>query len=224
MILIHSLILVSCFCLYSQTNSVTDIDGNTYKTVRIGDQIWMAENLRTSKFNDGSQIAQVTDNTSWSQTRSSAWCWFGNDSNHDKVYGKLYNWYAVANDNLCPTGWHLPTEAHGSEGSDWATLIRTLGGSDQAGGKLKQQGFNFWLAPNIGANNQAGFLGLPGGSRQANGVFDGIRFEGMWWNSLNSSLLEFTWSRSRILLFDSDRVDYFDGDKRMGLSVRCIKG
>jgi len=184
----------------------------------------MAENLRTTKFNDGRPVLQVTDNVSWSNMTSPAWCWYGNDSGHDQVYGKLYNWYAISNGNICPAGWHVPTDADDNSASEWTTLLSHLGGSGVAGGKMKEQGFNHWLQPNVGANNTSGFSGLPGGSRQPNGIFDGIRFEGLWWNNLKRNLLEFTWSRSRILFYDSNRVDYFDGDERMGLSVRCVKG
>jgi uncharacterized protein (TIGR02145 family) len=207
---------------YGQTNNtLTDIDGNVYKVIKIGQELWMAENLRTTRYNDGSPINHVIDNSQWRGLNSGAWCSYGNKETNDKTYGKLYNWYATSRGNLCPTGWHLPNENEGE--SEWNSLIRTLGGNAEAGGKMKERGYDHWLNPNVNASNQSGFNGLPGGSRGADGTFDGIGFEGLWWSTFEQNILEFSWSRSRILFFDSQRLDYFDGDKRMGLSVRCVK-
>ena len=221
-LLINIFFLLFLSFAYSQSGTVSDIDGNVYKTVRIGNQVWMAENMRTSRYRGGSQIGQVTDNTTWSSMNSGAWCWYSNDPNHESTYGKLYNWYAISSGNLCPTGWHIPSESENNQKSEWNSLIRQLGGVNKAGGKMKERGRNQWLNPNLGATNRSGFTGRPGGSRRADGTYDGIRFEGLWWNASDRDLLEFSWSRSRILFYDSERIDYFDGDKRMGLSVRCV--
>ena len=225
-IMSKTLVSIFSFCflsfgLIAQSGTVTDIDGNVYRTVKIGQDIWMAENLKTGRYNDGRAIQQVADRTTWSALSTGAWCWYSNDQQNEKPYGKLYNWYALAQGNICPTGWHIPSENEGV--SDWSRLIRSLGGDQVAGGKLKARGSEHWLSPNVNATNSSGFAGLPGGIRTSDGLFDGIRFEGLWWSRSEKNLLEYTWSRSRNLFFDSARIDYFDGDKRMGLSVRCVK-
>ena len=222
--LLLSILLVSfgsfTFC---QANVVRDIDGNVYRTVRIGSKIWMAENLKTTRYSDGRSIEQLTDDVRWSTTSSPAWCWYSNDASYENPYGRLYNWYAISESNLCPNGWHIPSESEVDNNSEWSTLINRLGGASQAGGKLKESGYAHWLNPNVRATNATGFTGLPGGSRKKDGTFDGVRFEGLWWNTLERNAWGFSWSRCRILFYDSNRIDYFDGDKRMGLSVRCVK-
>lgn len=223
-------ILGFIFCLlmttpyiYSQSGTVTDVDGNVYRTIRIGGQVWMAENLNATRYNDGTTINHVPDNATWSDMDSGAWCWYSNDAKYEKPYGKLYNWHAISKGDICPQGWHIPTETDIGNTSEWKTLIFQLGGPDIAGRRLKERGTAHWLAPNIGARNDTGFNGVPGGSRRADGAFDGVRFEGLYWTTMELNVLEYSWARSRILLYDSTRIDYFDGDKRMGLSVRCVK-
>lgn len=212
--------IVLC-CGIDAQKTITDIDGNVYKTVRIGQDLWMAQNLRTTKYNDGTEIQHVLDQSVWSSLATGAWCWYGNKKENEEPYGKLYNWYALADNRLCPVGWHIPSENQTK--SEWNDLIKRLGGEYIAGGKMKARGTQYWLNPNVGATNSNGFSGLPGGTRSADGYFDGIRFEGLWWSFSEKNILEYTWSRSRNLFFDSGRIDYFDGDKRMGLSVRCVK-
>ena len=158
--------------------SVTDVDGNSYATVQIGTQCWTQSNLRVSKYRDGSSITNITDNTLWSQTNTSstgAWCNYNNDANIGTTFGKLYNWYAV-NDSrgLCPTGWHVPSDA------EWTTLENHLGGSSVAGGAMKSQ--TGWFN-NGNATNSSGFNGLPGGVRGNFGGFGDVGFNGYWWSS-----------------------------------------
>jgi uncharacterized protein (TIGR02145 family) len=143
----------------AQVSSETakDVDGNVYNTVTIGAQVWMAENLRTTKYNDGTSIPLVTDSTKWSDLSTPAHCWYNNDkASYKATYGALYNWYTVATDNLCPTGWHVPTTA------EWQILKDYLGSSVD-GGKLKESGTTHWKSPNKGATNESGFTALPGG-------------------------------------------------------------
>ena len=155
-----------------------DFDGYQYDTVHIGTQIWFAENLRTTHYNDGTLIPNVTDNTAWSGLSSGARAYYANDSTqYDSVYGALYNWYAVETGNLCPTGWHVPTD------EDWTTLTDTLGGEVIAGGKLKEKDTVHWNSPNIDATDEVGFTGLPGGLRSDSGSFFGIRGGGYWWSA-----------------------------------------
>ena len=142
------------------TNSIKDIDGNKYKTVTIGTQVWMAENLKTTKFNDGTPIPMVKENDAWANLTTPAFSWYNNDSiDNKRNYGALYNWYTVSTNKLCPVGWHVPTEA------EWATITAYLGEVGLAGGKLKDAGTVHWRTPNTGATNESGFTALPGGYR-----------------------------------------------------------
>ena len=158
----------------------TDGDFNIYPVVTIGTQTWMAENLKTTKYNDGTAIPNVTDNTTWSTTTSGAYCDYSNSSAYSNTYGRLYNWYAVASTNpknVCPTGWHVPTDAQ------WTTLSTFLGGEGVAGGKLKETSTTHWLTPNTSATNETGFTALPGGYRNHSGTFGLIGNTGFWWSS-----------------------------------------
>jgi len=127
-------------------DSVVDIDGNFYHAVAIGTQVWMAENLRTTKYRDGSPIPNVTDSSVWILTTEGAYCNYNNDTTHSNTYGRLYNWYAVIDTrNIAPEGWHVPTQ------DEWNTLVQFLGGGAVAGGKLKETGTAHWNSPNRGA-------------------------------------------------------------------------
>ncbi len=196
---------------------ITDIDGNKYQTVWIGNQLWMAQNLRTTTYRNGTPIPHVTDNTEWSGLTSGAWCWYDNSTSYEQPYGKLYNWYAV-NDisGLCPSEWRVPTE------SDWTTLADFLGGVGLAGGKMKEAGTSHWDSPNTGATNETGFSGLPGGGRDEAGLFHNTGSAGYWWSSIEQSGT-FAWLRN--LSSNDDNLDntlFFL--KKSGLSVRCLKG
>jgi uncharacterized protein (TIGR02145 family) len=164
----------------STTVTVTDIDGNIYNTVQIGNQVWMSENLKTTRYRNGGQIPNVTDNTAWGNLSTGAWSYYNNDVSNDPIYGKLYNWYTTLGDTLCPTGWGVPTDA------EWTTLTTYLGGSDVAGSKMKTIGNGYWNDPNTGAINSSGFSVLPGGYRSNVGSFNGIR------SSLSSGVLPST--------------------------------
>jgi len=197
-------------------NKVIDKDGNIYNTVMIGNQLWMAENLRTSKYNDGTPIAKVTDNT-WRTLTTGAWCWYNNDSaTYEIPYGKLYNFYAFyvprETQKLCPVGWHVPTQ------TDWEELITFLGGTKVAGGKLKEIGTTHWRAPNHRATNETGFTALPGGFRPDR--FEQIGGAGLWWSSTTR---EITRALSIRLLYDSEEIFLDTTHSESGLSVRCLK-
>jgi len=195
--------------------SVTDIEGNTYKTVIIGTQEWMAENLRTKKYNDGkSLIPSVRDSASWSNLTTPGYCWYGNDSvSRLAAYGILYNWYAINTGKLAPIGWHIPTD------DDWIILIDYLEQYGLAGGQLKEAGTVNWLSPNTGADNSSGFSALPGGYRSYNGHFDLIGYYGGWWSkTVNDSS---TWSRD--LSFNVAAAYRHGSLYGYGLSIRCVK-
>ncbi|MBK9273139.1 MAG: fibrobacter succinogenes major paralogous domain-containing protein [Flavobacteriales bacterium] len=206
--------------------SVTDIDGNTYGTVKIGSQCWMAENLKTTRYRDGISIPNVTDNTTWAQLNTGAWCDHGNNAANDTIHGKLYNWYAAADPNICPQGWHVPTDA------EWHQLEQFLGipsaelnslgfrgAAQNAGGEMKAT--TLWNAPNLGATDGSGFSGLPGGLRYGGyGHFDGLGGNGYWWSASESSAAS-AWFR--FLYFNNAGVYRSGYSKRFGFCVRCVR-
>jgi uncharacterized protein (TIGR02145 family) len=201
----------------SPYGTVSDVDGNNYNTVKIGDQIWMAENLKTTKYNDGVLIPNVTG--FWSDYTSGAYCWYNDDENTNKnTYGALYNWLAVNTGKLCPAGWHVPSK------EDWMLLAYYLGGPDLAGGKLKESGTAHWESPNTGATNITGFTALPGGMREdASGFgiyFGSMGTTGLWWSS--DPPVEGT-HQSILLDSNSGEFSLFDWIySQSGLSVRCL--
>ncbi len=189
-------------------------DGITYKTVRIGDQIWMAENLRATKFNNGTIINLVEKSEIWENQSTPAYCWYDNYEKYGRAYGALYNWYTVNTGKLCPVGWHVPTD------EEWERLINFLGGEGIAGGKLKETGTKHWRSPNAGATNESGFSALPGGDRYGNGRFYGIGTGGLWWSA---SEYDSSNALIRTVLFNDSDVDRSEMLKEQGVSVRCIK-
>ena len=198
----------------STESTVTDFDGNVYHTKVIGNQIWMVENLKTTKYRDGTIIPNISDATTWSGLTSGAYCYINNDNSTVNSFGLLYNWYAVNNSkNLAPTGWHVATN------TDWNTLITSLGGKSVAGGKLKEAGFMNWLDPNTGATNESGFSGVASGFR-SNDFWD-HGYSASWWTSTEYSTV---YSCFRQVHYDSLNIGYFDlWTKYIGLSVRCVK-
>ena len=192
--------------------TVTDADGNVYATVIIGEQEWMAENLKTTKYNDGTDIPHVTDNGAWANLTTGAYCWYNNDQTaYGDTYGALYNWYAVETGKLCPTGWHVPTDA------EWTQLTDYLGGDDIAGGKLKAT--SGW-SNNGNGTDDYGFSALPGGSRGTYGSFYYVGYYGCWWSATERST-NYAWSRY-MYYYDFD-VYWSSNYKEYGFSVRCLR-
>jgi uncharacterized protein (TIGR02145 family) len=205
--------------------NIIDKDGNTYKTVFIGKQQWMAENLKVTHYNDGTIIPNVTEESKWARTYTGAWCYFNNEKTHNEKYGKLYNWYSVSlntngNKNICPTGWHVPSD------EDWTILSDYLGGELIAGGKMKEEGVTSWksnfISDNLEGSNSSLFTALPGAGRIPDGVFDGmgIGTSGNWW-STSEDFVNGAWVRT--LHVFSDKVSRSGFGKKHGLSVRCLK-
>ena len=194
---------------------VRDYDGNIYGVVTIGTQIWMAENLKTTKYNDGTAIPLVTDNTEWLNLTTGAYCWYNNnEATYKNTYGALYIWYTVNTGNLCPTGWHVPTD------TEWTTLTDYLGGTSIAGGKLKETGTTHWTTPNTGATNETGFTALPGGNRTGNGTFGQVGIYGFWWSPTEYNASS---ARTRSLRYSSSSVARDAYSKKTGFSVRCLR-
>jgi len=200
--------------------TITDIEGNIYKTIQIGTQTWMAENLKTTKLNDGTAIPLVTDNINWLNRSTPGYCWYDNDVYYKSYYGALYNWYPVSTGKLCPTGWHVPSDL------EWTILCNYLENTNVAGGKLKETGTLHWLYPNTGATNESGFTALPGGWRYSNGVFRGIYWMGIWWSSTEfntGSTNNPVASYFRGMHYDSNDASGSGDSKVTGYSIRCLK-
>ena len=199
----------------NNSTTVTDIDGNVYHTVKIGAQTWMVENLKTTHYNDGTAIPLVTGNTAWGSLTTPGYCWYNNDqATYGSTYGALYNWYAVNTGKLCPTGWHVATDA------EWAQLTDYLGGKWVAGGKMKEAGLSHWQSPNTGANNSSGFTALPGGRRHTVGNFYGLTYYALFWSSTERSPTN-AWYRH--LHYNTVVVCRNGNYKTYGLSVRCLQ-
>jgi uncharacterized protein (TIGR02145 family) len=200
----------------TKSNTLQDIDGNNYNTVQIGTQIWMKENLKTTRYKDGSTIPLVSDNTSWSNLTSPGYCWFKNDaSTYGGTYGALYNWYSVSTGKLCPDSWHVPTDA------EWTMLVTFLGGPNLAGGKMKEQGTSHWISPNVGATNESNFTGLPGAYRdEGGGFYETVGHYGFWWSSTELSSTN-AWDRG--LRYETNEIRTGEGYKKVGMSIRCLK-
>lgn len=224
------LLILSLFLFFSckketakttEETTVTDIDGNIYNTIRIGTQVWMKENLKTSRYNTGStNLIAAQNNTDWinsNTNKTPSWCYYDGEVTNNANYGKLYNWYAVNSGNLAPFGWHIPTKA------EWTTLISYLGNESVAGGKMKAT--TLWNSPNTGATNSSGFTGLPGGVRSnETGVSQTKGNNGYFWTSTETTMAApITTAESISLLYNQSQVFTTSEFKGQGLSVRCIK-
>jgi len=190
-------------------------DGYVYPVILVGEQLWMAEDLRATKFNDGTDIPFIFVNNSsdFENLTTPGYFWYNNDyDNYGTVYGALYNWYAVNSGKLCPSGWHVPTDA------EWTTLTNYLG-EDFAADKLKEAGTMHWLSPNSGTN-ETGFTALPGGACTGYGPFAFIGEFGHWWTATeadrSNALLRWMVNEGTMVA----RIPYW---KSSGLSVRCLK-
>jgi uncharacterized protein (TIGR02145 family) len=215
-----------------QAQTVKDIDGNVYNTVTIGTQVWMKENLKTTKYNDGTAIPNIKVDSTWASLTTGAYCDYLNTPTNSTTYGRLYNWYVVDNNaatkvlsngskNVCPTGWHVPTDL------EWAILKTYLGGDSVTGGKLKETGATHWVNPNWGATNESGFTALPGGCRYYYGAYSRMWDEGIWWSTTeffysptekNATLAFFS-----TMHYDDVKVSRDNGLKNNGFSIRCLK-
>jgi uncharacterized protein (TIGR02145 family) len=200
---------------------ITDVDGNVYRTVEIGDQCWMQDNLATETYGDGSAIPTGLSDAAWSSTTSGAFAVYGGDPANKGTYGLLYNWWAVADPrSICPAGWHVPTDG------EWTELTDHLGGEPIAGGPMKTTGTlgtgtGLWLDPNTGATNSSGFSGLPGGLRSYfSGAYDLMGFLGNWWSATESAT-NGAWYRG--LGYGGTLVDRSGDLKENGFSVRCVR-
>ncbi len=210
--------------LQTQITALQNANVAPLPNVTIGTQIWSSTNLDVTTYRDGTPIPQVTDPTAWAGLTTGAWCYYNNDPANGTIYGKLYNWYAVAgihdtdpstpNKILAPQGWHVPSDA------EWTTLTTFLGGESVAGGKMKSTGTSLWLPPNTEATNSSGFTGLPAGYRSDGGPFNTIGNNGIWWSSSENGTA-FAWNRS---LNSGNGYAYRNFlVKKTGFSLRCLR-
>jgi uncharacterized protein (TIGR02145 family) len=176
----------------------------------------MARNLDVTTYRNGDIIPEVKDSAAWAKLKTGAWCYYKNDPANGKVYGKLYNWYAV-NDprGLAPEGWHVPTD------EEWNTLTKTLGGDEIAGGKMKEMGTEHWGSPNTGATNSSGFTALPGGLRFDVGDFVGIGNRAFWWSITESHPSSIMYRYVHLASGYLNKDEWLGG--QAGFSVRCVK-
>jgi uncharacterized protein (TIGR02145 family) len=206
-------------------NTVSDIDGNVYNIVVIGKQFWMKENLKTQHYSNGKPIETGLTDAQWKDDTIGAYSLYSNNSTNDSVFGKLYNWYAVADPRgLCPTGWHVPSD------KDWNELIKAIDPtantfcsactqSTTAGGAMKEIELVKWASPNFGATNSSGFSGLPGGCRDYDGTYLEIGNQGHWWSATQASTLDAYYFYLDFSNSNINRLNYF---KTNGQSVRCV--
>ena len=202
--------------------TVKDIDGNIYKTVKIGTQVWMEENLKTTRYDDSTPIPLIQDSTVWGDYQTGAYCYYRNSLDNQYNFGNLYNWYAV-NDarKLAPKGWHIPSS------EEWDILINFIGGDSATSPKLRQTGSIFWEAPNNGATNESGFSALPAGFRFCKGNFfdweyTNIGWVASFWTSTNFERRKYYANFIRIYSGNGN-IGKLEADKNFGMSVRCIK-
>jgi len=207
------------------TTTITDLEGNVYTSDTIGTQVWMVENLRTTRSNDGTPIQLVTDGTAWGALTIPGYCWYNNNEVGNKTtYGALYNWKAAV--NACPVGWHLPSD------EEWKTLERNLGMNNSdanstgwrysglVGGQLKESGTTHWLQPAIGGTNTSGFSALPGGGRDGDVGFTDLGMYSFFWSSSADGS-----SRAWFRRLNNDNAGVHRSSSRqpVGYSVRCLK-
>ena len=230
---------MSTFCKKEVDNFIKDIDGNVYTYITIGTQVWMKENLKTTKYNDGTAIPNKTDNTAWAALATGAYSDYSNNPGDSTMYGRLYNWFAVDNNagtkvasnggkNVCPTGWHLPSDA------EWKTLTDYLtnkgygfqgSGNDIAKSMASTSGWTTYgtlgtVGNDQASNNSSGFTALPSGCRNYNGTFCDFGSYAYWWSSTEGSSTD---AYYRLMFYVSSIVSRIDYLKRYGFSVRCLR-
>jgi uncharacterized protein (TIGR02145 family) len=208
------------FTTIATAQTVTDIEGNTYNTVQIGTQVWMSENLKTSKYRNGVSLTEVNGNAKWAALITGAWSYYNDDAENDQIYGKLYNWYATQK-NICPTGWGVPTD------EDWTILTDYLEGESVAGGKMKSMGTAYWDDPNTDATNESGFSALPGGNRNNRGSWTDIKAYAFFWTATEDDDFS-AWIRvlrnadSSVSRYGTSSF-FLYYNKTVGASIRCLK-
>jgi len=196
------------------STTISDIEGNIYNTVSIGNQIWMASNLSTSRYRNGAYIPYILNSNQWAAIKRPALSFYNHDNTYETNYGKQYNWYAVIDtQGICPNGWHIPSN------NEWTILSDFLGGLNVAGGKMKATGTQYWSFPSNGSNT-SGFTGLPGGFRNVDGTFGILGYNGFWWSATEENEQK---AFNRSIIYTDNVLSVGSSSKNQGFSVRCIK-
>lgn len=221
-LLLYLIVSISLFLASCRKNMVTDIEGNRYHTIEIGNQVWMTENLKTTSYNDGTPIPNITGYDEWGSLETAAYCWYNNDSSYRDPYGALYNWHVLETEKVCPEGWHIPSD------EEWNELVSSIESLSRAGGALKELGTEHWRSPNSGATGQLGFAALPGGYRSYNGTFNLLRAAAYWWSATEANWYGNSSDESSRVIFRSVQHDNAEiirhiSEKTNGFSVRCVK-
>jgi uncharacterized protein (TIGR02145 family) len=223
-IIICSIVILTIQCKRADSNTVKDIDGNSYKTVVIGKYRWMAENLKTTTYNNGTEIPNVKEQNVWISLSNGAYCWYNNNENYADTFGLLYNWYAVSTGKLCPDGWRVPTDEEWKSLEGYVDTRYGIGnpvwnkpglrGYD-VGQRLKA--ISGWR-PGVTGTDNFGFSAFPGGEHL--GRFYACGSSGFWWSSSEASASS---AYYRNLVYSFELVARDTHPKRMGFSIRCIK-
>ena len=212
-------------CEGDGSNCIFDIDGNVYETIQIGDQLWMAENLKVTHYNNGSEIPTGYTDSEWAELETDAYAVYPTDDDNASqstcgddcadVYGNLYNWYVVDDSRgLCMDGWHVPSD------EEYTVLKDYLGGGEVAGGKMKETGTEHWNSPNTGATNESGFTGLPAGYRDgSNGNYGSMGSHGAFWSSSEDGSNDASY---RVLSYNHSSVTRDNANRQGGFSIRCL--
>lgn len=208
--------------VYTNYLPIFDFEGNSYKTIKIGSQIWMAENLKSTLYNDGTIIHNIENDSDWLQAKTPSFCWLDNNISNKNRYGALYNWKVVQTGKLAPSGWRVPTDA------DWEKLFQYLGGKVIAGAKMKDAGTAHWSTPNSGATNESGWSGLPGMFRHWWGPFPSTsetHFPGVFGYFWSATSMATHVKEANFISLGHTLHDVYIGraPQAMGFSVRCIK-
>lgn len=193
--------------------TVSDVDGNVYNVVRIGTQLWTVENLRTTRYNDSTTIPTGLSNAAWTATSTGAYSIYNDDNANNTTYGKLYNWYAASSGKLAPKGWHIPTPA------EWDILVQEVGGYSVAGGKIKSTSA-LWIAPNLAADNNSKFSGLPSGYKTNSNIYALLGESAYWWASTPRNAVQGDYLRVHSGLAGAVANG---ATKSFGLAIRCVK-
>lgn len=214
------------------STKVKDIDGNEYSTVTIGSQVWMVENLKVTRYNNGDPINLVTDATSWSKLSTGAYCNYDNDISTGNIYGRLYNWYAVKTGVIAPKGWHVPTDAEwtilknymiaNKYNYDGTTTNNKIAKSLASKDKWEYSTIIGAIGNNMLNNNLSGFSAMPGGTREGNGLFNEIYKHGYWWSTIDQNDVD-NFAGGMNLYHDWIYITTLGAPKNHGCSIRCIK-
>lgn len=201
----------SFITLPQQQSQVVDYENNHYKTIQIGNQVWMTENLRVTRYNDGTVIQSITDYNAWNQSTAGAYCYYANNTGYANTYGVLYNAYAIADARkLAPVGWHIPTLA------EWNQLINHLGGGSDAANKMRIVSPSYWQANSLNTNS-SGFSALPAGTRNSTTFSSLTNYAYFWTSTSNTSL------SNEYVAMDYQYLYTGTLYKNNGMSVRCVK-